>query len=202
MQKSASADICLIFYDALRFISRYFSIIQQSALHTYYSALPLTPTKSLLYNKYYKDRMNNLCELDGVPEQWDASIASIPISHSTPRVAFSSDGSQIAAWTEQELKLWGATSGTPIRTFKGAKIVIVGDFSVVAVPNESTVALHYMETDAPSATFSHQTEVDRVALSYDSTRVAAGLKDGTVSLWDRSRGEVMGSLVGYGGGQL
>src|ERR1700760_2467115 len=99
-----------IFYDAWRFISRCFAIIQRSALHTYYSALPFTPTKSALC-KYHKDLIHHLCELDGVAEQWDALIASGVVGDYIDHIVFSANNSQLACLTERELNLLDATSG-------------------------------------------------------------------------------------------
>src|ERR1700759_616552 len=118
MQKSNSVGICDILYDALRLISRCYAIIQRSALHAYYSALPFTPTKSHLFNKYHKDTIHNLCELGGVPEQWNASIANFIVDHARSGVLFSTDSSQLCCWTEQGLDLWDATSGTPVKSIK------------------------------------------------------------------------------------
>jgi WD40 repeat protein len=200
--KSTSPGNYDSFYDSWRFISGTFTIIQRSALHAYYSALPFTPTKSLLYHKYHKDRIHGLCELHGLPEQWDASIASAAVGGAMDRIAFSADSSQLASWTEQELELWDAISGTPVKSFQGTKIVIADDFSFVGISKGTTVTLRPVTTDAPVTTLSHTTEVNGVALSFDGNRIAAGLSDGTVTLWDRSQGQVMSSLGGYGNGQL
>ena len=113
--------------------------------------------------------MHNLCELDGVAEQWDASIATATFDDNIDRIAFSADSSQLASWAGEELKLWDATSGTPVRTFKGAKIAISEDFSVVAISEDSTVTLRCVATDAPIGTLSHTTEVNSLALSFDGT---------------------------------
>src|SRR6266478_874430 len=137
-----------IFYDASRIISRFYRTIERSALHTYYSVLPFMPTKCLENRKYRKDRIHNVCELGGVPEQWDALIASATLGDGIIGMAFSVDSSQLASRTGQELKLLDATSGTPLKTFKGTGIVIAGNFSVVATFEDSTETLRCVVTDA------------------------------------------------------
>ncbi|KIL56976.1 hypothetical protein M378DRAFT_423632, partial [Amanita muscaria Koide BX008] len=47
--KSRSSDLHELLSDALRFIGKFYELIKRSALHTYYSALPFTPSDSLLY---------------------------------------------------------------------------------------------------------------------------------------------------------
>jgi WD40 repeat protein len=197
VQKPTSSGI---FYDAWRFISRSYTVIQHSPLHTYYSALAFAPSKSLLYNKYHKDRIHNLCDLDCVPEQWNATISDLPVH--VYQVAFSADSSQLAFWTDDELNLLDARSGTPLKTFKGDRFALSEDFSVVAISEDRTVALRCVATDVPIRTLTHTTKVKWLNLSLDGTRIAATLSDDTVCLWDRSRGETMGNPAGHDRGQL
>ena len=146
--------------------------------------------------------IHNLYELDNVPEQWDALIATVTVGDETERIRFSTDSSRLASCTEHKLQLWDATSGTPVKTFKGADITISDDFSVVTFLEDSTVTIRRVETDTLVAALPHSAMVNRIALSFDGARIAAGSSDGTVSLWDIGRGELIDSLGGYGGRQL
>src|SRR3979411_1216529 len=74
-----SADLHQILSDALRFISKFYEIIKRSALHTYHSALPFSPTESLLYRRYIKEERRTICgtRVEGGPKKWDALVANL-----------------------------------------------------------------------------------------------------------------------------
>jgi WD40 repeat protein len=72
------------------------------------------------------------------------------------------------------------------------------------VSQSHTLTLYDVTSNAPVATFTLSTTVDRLALSPDGARLAAGLSSGTVILWNGRTGECIASLGGYAseGGQL
>ncbi|KIL56387.1 hypothetical protein M378DRAFT_524248 [Amanita muscaria Koide BX008] len=74
---STCSDLCQLLSDALRFISKFYKLIERSALHTYYSALPFAPSDSLLYHRYIKDAEHNICSIEGGPEKWDTLVANL-----------------------------------------------------------------------------------------------------------------------------
>ncbi|KIL58649.1 hypothetical protein M378DRAFT_53600, partial [Amanita muscaria Koide BX008] len=157
LQKSTSSALRQLLSDALRFISKFYEIIKRSALHTYYSALPFTPTNSLLYHRYIKEAEHNICSIQGGPEKWDAFVANLRHERSVQVIKFSLDSTLFLSCfkgdeeynMQGKLKIWDAATGTPISTILG-----------------------------------HTFAIERLALSSESSRVAAGLSDGTVWLWD------------------
>ena len=168
-----------ILFDAFRFISKSYDIIQRSALHLYYSALPFMPTKILLSNVYKKE--DNLWQLGGGPEQWDALVA-VPTHDNIYRIAFSLDNAYLASWAEHGIKLWHATSGAPAKTFNGDKIALAGDFSKVAICEDDTLALYNVTSYASVTKYdTPSVNIVELALSVDGSRLAAGLLDGTVT---------------------
>jgi WD40 repeat protein len=149
--------------------------------------------------------MCNLHQPDG-PRQWDALIATLnhEMNCRASRVTFSSSNNHLASWAGQEMKLWDATSGTPIKTFRGTEIALAGDFSVVALSQSGTLTLYDVASNVRVANFAPSNKVSRLAISFDGVRLAAGLEDGTVSLWDKGTSQSIASFPGYArkGGQL
>ncbi|KAM6491774.1 hypothetical protein JOM56_012814 [Amanita muscaria] len=87
--KSTSPVLHELLLDALRFISKFYEIINQSALHTYHSALPFSPTDSLLYRRYIRETEHNTCCIDGGPEKWDALVAILNLGSKVYDIKFS-----------------------------------------------------------------------------------------------------------------
>jgi WD40 repeat protein len=87
-----------ILQDAIRFVGRFGSILNKSAIHIYFSALPFTPQGTTLYRVYsarYRDIPRvTLGFLEAWPEEL-CTIRNLGGSHSTPRhLAFSADSSE------------------------------------------------------------------------------------------------------------
>ena len=96
------------------------------------------------------------------------------------------------------MKLWDATSGAPVKTFNGDKIALSGDFSIVALSKDNTLTLYNVTSNAPIANYNMlSVGIVELALSFDGSRLAAGLSDGTVSLWDRGLGGSITTLGCY-----
>ena len=194
-QKATRPDLREILFDGFRFISKNYEIIQRSAFHIYQSALPFTPMKTLLHNVFIKD---NLLQLGGGPERWDALISTTRCEGLSHRITFSMDNLHFASRDEEGVHLWDATSGTPVKSFKGDRLVLSSDFSVVALSKDRAVTLYNVTSNAPIADcYISSTEIAELALSFDGSRMAVGFGDGTVGLWDsREKG---GFIAGFGG---
>ncbi|KIL56045.1 hypothetical protein M378DRAFT_17436 [Amanita muscaria Koide BX008] len=189
--KPTPSDLCQLLSDGLRFISKFYEIIERSALHTYYSALPFTPTDSLLYRRYIDEalhfKLHRGCNVIGTPNQWDALIANLRhgnLNGVVDNIQFSLDSTMLVSWNRGSppyqkamLKVWDAVTGTPISTIKG------GSHSFAIANDFSTVARGTLTTSA---------EVFQAAIW--SSWIAAGLSDGAVSLWD-TRGSQDGKLI-------
>jgi hypothetical protein len=82
---------------------------------------------------YISNRINNLCEVHGVPEQWGALIASTIIDQDMDQVhvAFSADGpGLLERW---RVKAVGRNKWYAYQNLKGATITISADFPVIAI---------------------------------------------------------------------
>ncbi|KIL60992.1 hypothetical protein M378DRAFT_167497 [Amanita muscaria Koide BX008] len=195
--KPASSDLYQVLSDGLRFISKFYEIIERSALHTYYSALAFTPTDSLLYHRYIKEAFHNFCDVKGVPKRWDALVANLNHGEWVRGVQFSLDNTMFASLSMGEngaLKVWDTATGTPVSTIMGSGLRIANDFSTVASFKDNTIALHNVNGSERGATYTTQVTIFEVAISSESRRIAAHLVDGTLCLWDSGNGELIGSF--------
>ncbi|KIL56359.1 hypothetical protein M378DRAFT_17150 [Amanita muscaria Koide BX008] len=204
LQTSTSSDLDQLLSDALRFISKFYEIIKGSALHTYYSALPFTPTNSLLYHRYIKEAEDNICSIEAGPEEWDALVANLRNDHYVQGIKFSLDstlflscfnGNEIRE--EGKLNIWDAATGTLISTIAGDRFAVANDFSTVASSQDNIATLYDMNGSPSGTMFTTSSKIERLALSSESGRVAAGLSDGTLWLWDSGNAELIDRLDGF-----
>ncbi|KIL62287.1 hypothetical protein M378DRAFT_51075, partial [Amanita muscaria Koide BX008] len=159
--KSTFSDLHQLLSDTLRFIPKFYELIHRSALHTYHSALPFTPTDSLLYRRYIKESVHNICGIEGGLEKWDAHVATMSHEEYVEVAKFSLDSARFISCSEGrvgdglgKLKIWDAATGAPISTIPG----------------------HRIQT---------------LLFSFESSRVAAAFADGTVWLWDSGNAELI-----------
>ncbi|KAM6501726.1 hypothetical protein JOM56_001703 [Amanita muscaria] len=210
LQKSTSSALYQLLSDALRSISKFYETIQRSALHTYYSALPFTPTNTLLYRQYIKEAEDNICSIEGGPEKWDALVAKLRHEQSVEVIKFSLDSTLFLSGfnsyvdyhgmrKQGKLNIWDAATGTPISTIAGDKFAVANDFSTVASSRDNIAMLYNMNGSPSGTMFTTSSKIERLALSSESSRVAAGLSDGTVWLWDSGNAELIDRFDGFGG---
>ncbi|KIL62673.1 hypothetical protein M378DRAFT_752536 [Amanita muscaria Koide BX008] len=203
--KSTSSNLHQLLSDALRFISKFYETIKGSALHTYYSALPFTPRDSLLYHRYIKDAAHNICAIEGGPEKWDALVANLSHGELVSEIGFSLDSTlfvscsvnyddSISIQSQGKLKIWDAATGTPVSTIPGHRFAVANDFSTVASSEEKTITLYNMNGSIRSAMFTTSSNIQRLALSSESSRVAAALSDGTIWLWESTSAKFIDSF--------
>ncbi|KIL57665.1 hypothetical protein M378DRAFT_171494 [Amanita muscaria Koide BX008] len=195
IQKSSS-DSHHLLSDALRFISKFYKIVKQSALHTYYSALSLTPTDSLLYRRYNKETEHNIFAIEDGPEKWDALVANLSHGGVTD-IKFSLDSTLFVSCSNRVSKIWDAATGKAISTIPGHIFAVANDFSTVASSKAKTITFYNVNGRAAGTMFTTPSDIQALALSSEGVRVAAGLSDGTVWLWDSGNGELIDSLDGF-----
>src|ERR1700723_344909 len=100
--------------DCRRFILCFFDVIQESACHIYHSALPWSPTSSLIRKLYGNHLSTEVRVLAGVYPLWDACIRTIStreVPPFTPKVAFSHRGDTIAIAEPGSARIFEASTG-------------------------------------------------------------------------------------------
>ncbi|KIL62321.1 hypothetical protein M378DRAFT_25641 [Amanita muscaria Koide BX008] len=188
--KPTSSDLHQLLSDALRFISKCYETIKRSALHMYYSALPFTATDSLLYRRYNKEAVDNICGIEGGPETWDAVVANLRHGEPVNVIKFSLDSTLFVSWSEdhrtdvqRKLKIWDAATGTPISTIPGHSRFIRGqDHNLLQRERERK--WHY----------AHAGMVQALEFGPDGGLFASASYDGTIKLWIGGDGSLRGTL--------
>ncbi|KIL63706.1 hypothetical protein M378DRAFT_164132 [Amanita muscaria Koide BX008] len=208
--KSTSSDLSQLLSDALHFISKFYELIKRSALHTYYSALPFTPTDSLLYRRYIQDAVHNVCGIEGGPEKWDTLVANLSHEECVQLLQFSLDSTLFVSCSENDiqlryegkLKIWGSAMGTLISTIPGHIFAVAKDFSTVASSEDNIITYYNVNGSARGTMFTTSSKIEKLALSSESSRIAAALSDGTVWLWDSINAEFIDSFDGFDSGRF
>ncbi|KAJ7592941.1 hypothetical protein C8J56DRAFT_486120 [Mycena floridula] len=199
--------------DATKFAVSNAPCIAHSAPHLYLSALPLSPSSSVVAKHYRKQYPNTLLAAKGRKTDWDAELVVIKAQHScgVRSVAFSHDGKWIASGSVHgEIAVWDVeTGGLLVRAHpRHEQPVSSVAFSpdgkrLVSGAEDGTVRVWDAQTGTPVVHLLHSMPrpiqtVNSVSFSpVDGNRVVSGYGD-TVVLWDSVTGAVLaGPLKGH-----
>jgi len=122
LQQSISTSSIEILHDAIRFVGRFGSILDKSAIHIYFSALPFTPQGTTLY-RVYSERYKDIPRVTlGHPESWPEELCTVRNlggSGRTPRLlAFSADSSRFGLSTPTHIVAASPFSGVQLRKYR------------------------------------------------------------------------------------
>ncbi len=77
LQQNVSASSVELLQDAIRFVGRFGSILNKSAIHVYFSALPFAPQGTTLY-RVYSARYRDIPHVtQGYPESWPDELCTV-----------------------------------------------------------------------------------------------------------------------------
>ena len=76
---TCNADTLDLLNDTYRFLSSNHETISESAMHTYYSALPFTPHNTRLYHLYEQEASHSITVLQGLSPAWTSCLSSLSL---------------------------------------------------------------------------------------------------------------------------
>ena len=192
--------------DAIALLRNCGQAVRLSALHTYYSALPLTPKTRELF-KCYSSKTFSIPDVICSRPLWESESVRILEGHTSAvmDVVFSPDGKKLAsASTDHTLRLWDVESAQPIGdALKGhtswvTRVVFSPDGKKLASASwDDTLRLWDVGNGQPigRALHGHTFWVDHVVFSPDGNKLASASRDKTLRLWDVESGRPIGDAL-------
>lgn len=178
--------------DCERFIREFFPAISAAASQTYYSALPFTPTETLLREKYSHELERSMKVRFGVEKKWGSCLRTMEGHPDTIwSVVFSPDGAHVASGSgDDTIRIWEIITGAHLHTFRANSMAVSsvafspkGD-QIASGSNNNAIQLWDVASGAHLRTLKgHTLRVTSVVFSPDGTFIASGSNDRTVRLW-------------------
>ena len=201
-----------ILQDATRFAGRFGSLLNKSAIHIYFSALPFTPQGTTLY-RVYSARYKDIPRVTlGYPESWPEELCTVRNLNGddrTPRLlGFSADSSRLCVSTPTHIVTASSLTGVQLGKYRlgesrGTDAVVSevtialgcrGAFSnsitsglLLRIANnrsfkEIQLSLPPISADKLPSSHSPQ-DVTCAAFDHDVTTLCVGCTDGRIQLW-------------------
>ncbi|KAF7982945.1 hypothetical protein HWV62_25250 [Athelia sp. TMB] len=188
--------------DSLKFIRAFGTVILDSAPHIYISALPFSPSASVLKQQYSSIIQGTLSIPRGIELHWPSceqvieghtrGVTSVAVSPEGMRIASGSDDQTVRVWDTQTGELIagpseGHTGYITSVTFspEGMRVASGSDDKTIRVWDAQTVEL------IAGPFKGHQDHVNSVAFAPNGEYIASGSEDGTLCIWDAHTGELI-----------
>lgn len=205
-KSDSGPDLLILLKDAERFVLRFGPTMQDIPLQIYGAPLALCPTKTMIKQYFWKDRLSCIKEMHGVVDFWDPCLQVLERAHdeddmdthdaSYPmlRIAFSPSGRTIAGAWNLNLRLWDTVTGM-VKDFEASDpypAFSADSKTLINLSRNGLVEFWDISTNTPSdspqitgklwndfsSTFAH------IAISPDGSTVTRESKHGTLTIWD------------------
>ena len=189
--------------DCLRLSMHFFHPIQQCAQQVYCTAVPLSPTSSLLGKSYLQHILDNhlshVTAFVGAPHTWGSLLRTID-TRPKQLTCMTTSSQRIITASGDNLDIYDVVTGVLQQSLSAPETVIKIegslDGSILFLAHSSSVTMWDVQTGGLVHTFTTQSSINDMTVS--TAHIACGLSDGSVVLWDihaREEGK------GFGNGQ-
>jgi len=174
--------------DCLRLSMYFFHPIQQCAQQVYSTAIPLSPTSSLLRKFCLQTIINNhlspVTDFMGAPHTWGLLLRTID---TRPRelTCITTSGQSIISACGDIVNIYDAVTGVLQQAIcvpeRVIKMQCSPDGSMLFLAHDPSVTMWDVQTGGLIHTFTAQSKIHDIAVS--TTHIACGLADGSVMVW-------------------
>jgi WD40 repeat protein len=190
--------------DCLRLLMHFFHPVQQCAQQVYHTALPLSPTSSLLRNSCLRSFADNqhssIIAFSGAPDKWGSLLRTINI-RPKQLTCIATFPQTIIAACEDIVNVYDAVTFVVRQSLRVPGIVtkIQGssDGTTLFFAHSHSVTMWDIQTGGLAHTFTTQSEITDIAVSATGDRIACGSSDGSVTFWNvdtKEEGESLGNV--------
>ena len=137
VKASCNAETLDLLNDTYRFLLSHHRTISESAMHTYYSALPFTPHDTRLYSLYKQETSHSITVLQGLSPTWTSCLSGVSFSAFYGSIlSISPDGMWLAVSVRRRVLILDTRT-----TASQCEISLAGEADYLAFsPSESTLA--------------------------------------------------------------
>ena len=138
VKTSCNAETLELLNDTYRFLFSHHETISESAMHTYYSALPFTPHNTRLYHLYEQETSHSITVLQGLNPAWTSCLSTRSFFRPGQSIlSVSPDGMWLAAGRGTKIMILDTRT-----TASQCQISLTDDACCLAFsPSESTLAI-------------------------------------------------------------
>jgi WD40 repeat protein len=184
----SDANLIAVVKDSERFVLRFFDAIELSASHIYESALPLSPSSSLVRARYLNQELMNV-HFSDIDDVWDACIRTIrPQSHVYSAV-FSHKDDLVAIGEAGVVEIFEAATGqrraTLMTNYRATSLSFSPDDNILVSGDWSKVDVWDLHTGGHIGTVErHTAGINSIEFSPCGNMIATCSDDYTIQIWN------------------